>query len=141
MGVWVVRFEREFEKEFERLGEDVQDELLAHAEVIEQRGPSLGRPTVDTLRDSAYSNMKEMRFGTAEGVWRVAFAFDPDSRAVLLIAGNKIGLWGRDEEDFYARLIKVADTRFKAYLNRVEAAKKAEIQSKARSANRSGRNK
>jgi hypothetical protein len=121
---WEVRFEREFEKDLKKLDEEVRLELLAHAEVLEHRGPGLGRPLVDTLEGSAYANMKELRFNTAQGVWRVAFAFDPDSRAVLLVAGDKFGLWGRDEEAFYRRLIDVADSRFKAYLLRVEAAKK-----------------
>ena len=62
--------------------------------------------------------MKELRFSVADGVWRVAFAFDPGSRAVLLAAANKIDLWGRDERIFYARLIELADRRFKAYLVR-----------------------
>ncbi len=97
MANWGVRFERAFEKDMKGFGADVRFELLSHARVLERRGPSLGRPLVDTLRGSAYANMKELRFNTAEGVWRVAFAFDPDSQAVLLVAGNKVGLWGRDE--------------------------------------------
>jgi hypothetical protein len=120
----VVRFERTFTKEFGRLDEDTQVELISHAEVLERVGPGLGRQLVDTLRGSAYANMKELRFNTAGGVWRVAFAFDPDGRAVLLVAGNKINLWGDDEADFYERLIFVADSRFKAYLKRVDASKK-----------------
>jgi hypothetical protein len=44
---------------------------------------------VDTLKDSHHANMKELRFDAADGVWRVAFAFDPEWRAVLLVAGNK----------------------------------------------------
>jgi hypothetical protein len=35
--------------------------------------------------------MKELRFDAADGVWRVAFAFDPKRKAVLLVAGNKSG--------------------------------------------------
>ena len=115
---WEVRFDREFEKEFARLDEDVQDELISHAGVIEEHGPALGRPIVDTLRDSSYPNMKELRFGPAQGVWRVAFIFDSKSRGVLLVAGNKVGLWGRDEEAFYADLIEVADSRYAAYLRK-----------------------
>jgi len=83
------------------MNEDVQAELLAHATMLEEKGPSLGRPFVDTLKGSAYTNMKELRFSTAEGVWRVAFAFDKQSRAVLLVAGDKINLWGKDENKFY----------------------------------------
>jgi hypothetical protein len=35
--------------------------------------------------------MKEIRFDAAGGVWRVAFAFDPKRRAILLVAGGKSG--------------------------------------------------
>jgi hypothetical protein len=35
--------------------------------------------------------MKELRFAAAGGVWRVAFAFDPKRKAILLVAGDKSG--------------------------------------------------
>jgi hypothetical protein len=38
-----------------------------------------------------HANMKELRFKVAHGVWRVAFAFDPERQAILLVAGNKAG--------------------------------------------------
>ncbi len=123
MAAWEVRFERDFEKDLKTLDDAFRIELLAHAEVLEHRGPGLGRPLVDTLRGSAYPNMKELRFNAGQGVWRVAFAFDPHSKAVLLVAGDKFALWGRDEEAFYKRLIGVADVRFRKYLRRVEAAR------------------
>ena len=34
---------------------------------------------------------KELRFDCDDGKWRVAFAFDPQRTAVLLVAGNKVG--------------------------------------------------
>jgi hypothetical protein len=74
---WEVRFEREFDKDFTKLDQTVQLQMLACLEVLERRGPGLGRPLVDTLTDSAYSNMKELRFSMVDGEWRVAFAFDP----------------------------------------------------------------
>jgi len=122
---WKVRFAREFDREFGALDEAVQIELVSHAEVLEQLGPNLGRPIVDTLRGSLYSNMKELRFNADGGVWRVAFAFDPDSNGILLVAGNKADLWGRNEKDFYKRLIGTADERFGAYVDRVGSAKRA----------------
>ena len=139
VGAWRVRFAREFDKEFGTLAEAVQIELLAHAEVLERLGPALGRPTVDTLRASAYPNMKELRFNADGGVWRVAFAFDPDSNGILLVAGNKAGLWGRDEEGFYERLIGTADRRFSAYTKRVEAAKAKAAAEKAKQAAAGGK--
>jgi hypothetical protein len=73
---WEVLFHGEFEAEFDALREDVQDELLAHAGLLRQFGPRLGRPRVDTRKGSRYSNLKELRFDAAGGVWRVAFTFD-----------------------------------------------------------------
>ncbi len=117
---WEVRFERAFTKEFPLLSDDVRSEVFALADMLESFGPDLGRPYVDRLKGSAYANMKELRFEADGGVWRVAFAFDKQSRAVLLVAGSKAGLWDRDEVRFYADLIFRADTRFKAYLERVK---------------------
>lgn len=48
--------------EFEALVDELQDELLAHAKLLAEFGPNLGRPTVDTLKGSQHSNMKELRF-------------------------------------------------------------------------------
>lgn len=81
-----VTFHPEFELEFDELDADAQDELLAQASLLEAFGPRLGRPRVDTLNGSAYANMKEMRFDAADGVRRVAFAFDPEQQAIPLVA-------------------------------------------------------
>ena len=110
---WEVLFQAEFEAEFDELSQAVQDELLAHAQLLEKFGPSLGRPNADTLKGSRYDNMKELRFKADDGVWRVAFAFDPKRRAVLLVAGDKSG---GSEDKFYKRLIKKADSRFESHL-------------------------
>ena len=78
--MWAVAFADAFDPEFEALAEEVQDELLAQLEVIRQFGPQAKRPRVDTLKGSAYANMKELRFAAADGEWRVAFAFDPQQK-------------------------------------------------------------
>ena len=110
---WQVVFHHEFEPEFAALVEGVQDELLAHALLLRDYGPGLGRPTVDTLKGSKHANMKEMRFRQGKEVWRVAFAFDPSRQAVLLVAGDKSGA---DQRFFYKRLIDKADTRLAHHL-------------------------
>ena len=74
---WTVVLADGFEEDFSRFDEAVQDELLARARLLEEYGPQLGRPFVDTLAGSRHANMKELRFDAAGGVWRVAFAFDP----------------------------------------------------------------
>jgi hypothetical protein len=81
--------------------------------VLQAFGSELGRPNVDTLNGSRHSNMKELRFNAADGVWRVAFAFDPRRYAILLVAGDKSG---GSEKRFYQQLIKIADDRFDAHL-------------------------
>ena len=79
---WVVRFDAVFDPEFDELSATVQDELLAHARLLEEFGPILGRPWADTLNGSRHANMKELRFDASDGVWRVAFAFDPKRQAI-----------------------------------------------------------
>ena len=95
--------------------------MLAHAKLLEQFGPQLGRPRVDTLKDSRHANMKEMRFDAANGVWRVAFAFDPRRQAILLVAGDKSG---GSEKRFYRNLITKADGRFDGHLGRLRKERK-----------------
>lgn len=114
---WDVEFDPAFDPEFEALPAEVQDELLAHAKLLETFGPTLGRPRVDTLNGSRHANMKELRFDAANGVWRAAFAFDPRRRAIVLVAGDKSGV---GERRFYKALIRKADERFDAHLDRLK---------------------
>lgn len=114
---WEVLLHEAFEPEFDELAEAVQDELLAHARLLEEFGPTLGRPHADTLNGSSHDNMKELRFKADDGVWRVAFAFDPKRKAILLVAGDKSG---GSEERFYKRLIKKADGRFDSHLKQLK---------------------
>lgn len=60
--------------------------------------------------------MKELRCRAADGVWRIAFAFDPEREAVLLVAGDKAGV---NERRFYKSLIARADERFDRHLARL----------------------
>jgi len=113
---WTVQFDDEFEAEFDALPEAVQIEMLARVKVLEQFGPTLGRPTVDTLNESSFNNMKELRFNADRGVWRVAFIFDPTRAAILLVAGDKAG---GDQRRFYKRLIRIADERYVNHLSRI----------------------
>jgi len=113
---WVVQIGDEFVPEFDTLHEDVQTEILALSLLLQRFGPHLGRPRVDTLKGSRHSHLKELRFSAAGGEWRVAFAFDPRRRAILLVAGDKSG---GSEKRFYRELIRKADDRFDAHLGRL----------------------
>jgi hypothetical protein len=65
--------------------------------------------------------MKELRLHAADGIWRVAFAFDPQRKAVLLVAGDKSG---QSQKRFYRGLIKKADDRYDAHLSRLRKERK-----------------
>jgi len=71
---WTVILDEAFAAEFVAFPRDVQTALLAKARLLEHYGPQLGRPHVDTLKDSKHANMKELRFDAADGAWRAAFA-------------------------------------------------------------------
>lgn len=92
---WQVEFADEFHAEFFDLPSSVRQGIATTATLLHRPGPNLGRPLVDTLHGSHHRNMKEMRLTTSEGPWRVAFAFDPTRRAIVLVAGNKSGIPSR----------------------------------------------
>ena len=122
---WEVILHGEFDPEFDALPDDVQDELLAHAKLLQQFGPQLGRPRADTLNGSRHRNMKELRFDAADGVWRAAFAFDPNRRAIILACGDKSG---GSEKRFYRQLIEKADIRLDAHLAGIRREKERQRQ-------------
>lgn len=91
----------------------VQEAIAARVLLLEKFGPNLGRPYADTLSGSKFKNMKELRCSVNNGEWRVAFAFDTERNAILLVAGNKLGV---NQKRFYKRLIGKADERFEQHL-------------------------
>jgi len=109
---WTVLLHPDFEAEFREMPEAIQDELLARLGLLRQFGPTLGRPNVDTLDGSSFPNMKELRF-RLDGLWRFAFAFDPQRQTIVLVGGNKEGA---RQKAFYKELIRVADERFAAHV-------------------------
>jgi hypothetical protein len=110
---WAVAFHEAFAAEFLELKPEVRRELAARIVLLKHFGPNLRRPYADTLSGSKHANMKELRFDAADGVWRVAYAFDPSRQAILLMAGDKSG---QSSARFYRRLIATADRRFDDHL-------------------------
>jgi hypothetical protein len=118
---WIVEFHDDFEPEFLAFEQPVQDALLAVAKLLTDYGPQLGRPYADTRNGSEYADMKELRFEASDGEWRAAFAFDPERRAILLVAGDKSG---GSQKRFYKQLIAKADGRLSTHLKSLKAARK-----------------
>ena len=89
------------------------EQVVAAIELLEDRGPQLGRPIVDTVSASRHKNMKELRPGSSgRPELRVLFAFDPDRSAIMLLAGDKAGDWKR----WYKKYIPLADDLFDDHL-------------------------
>lgn len=108
-----VQFHPDFVPEWKQLEMGLKElvgEVLDH---LEDDGPFLGRPEVDTLSGSVYANMKEIRAKFGKQVWRFAFAFDPAQSAIILCGGEKQGM---NKALFYKQLINRADARFAAWL-------------------------
>ena len=82
-------------------------------ELLAERGPALGRPAAEPITGSKLHNLKELRPGSAGRTEiRILFIFDPQRRAVLLVAGDKAGNWTR----WYRDAIKLAEDRYARYL-------------------------
>lgn len=118
---WTVLFHEDFLPELHELPSAVRVEMIAQVEWVRQFGPTAKRPRVDTLKGSSFANMKELRFDAADGVWRVAFAFDPVRNAILLVAGDKAGV---SQKKFYRDLIEKADRRFESHLQKLKEVRK-----------------
>src|SRR3954453_17097914 len=83
------------------LSADDYDSIMARIELLEEHGPGLGRPVVDSVRASRHANMKELRAGSM----RALFAFDPLRQAIVLVGGDKRDDW----TGWYERNIPLAD--------------------------------
>ena len=111
--MWDVEFTDQFEAWWDTLGAEDQQGIDAAVSVLEQRGPALGRPLVDTVEGSRHANMKELRVGTI----RILFAFDPRRAAILLVGGDKRERW----QEFYEQMIPLADDLFDEHLRELES--------------------
>lgn len=111
--MWTVMTTELFEHWLWQQDAATRNKMLATLSLLQKSGPVLGRPLVDSIKGSAFINMKELRVQVGGVPWRAFFAFDPLRRAVILNAGCKQG----DEKRFYSRMIRVADEQFQRHLN------------------------
>jgi hypothetical protein len=109
---WAVDTTEEYDAWFLEQGEDGQTSIQMKVEILKEYGPHLPRPHADTLKGSKLKNLKELRTQTTDHVFRVAFLFDEERKAVLLIGGDKKG---KNKERFYKNLIKQAEKIYQQY--------------------------
>jgi hypothetical protein len=106
---WEVVGTDEFERWYLSLSDPDRARVADRVDLLEQQGPTLGRPVVDSIKTSRHHNMKELRTGAI----RVLFVFDPLSSAVLLLGGNKRDNWTH----WYELAIPLADGLYDTYLD------------------------
>ena len=105
------------------LDEKSYELIVAALEVLAEQGPSLGRPLADSIVGSTYRNMKELRTGSSgRSEVRILFAFDPERKAILLVAGDKAGNW----QKWYRTNIPLADERYRQHLDRLKGERNAQ---------------
>ena len=109
---WDVRVLEEVESWLLALDDDTYDQVAAAIDKLAQDGPTLGRPLVDRIASAATHNLKELRPGSAGATEvRILFVFDPQRRAVLLVAGDKAGSWNA----WYDKAIPIAERRYEEW--------------------------
>jgi hypothetical protein len=111
---WEVETTDEYDTWFLEQADDGQASIQIKVESLKVYGPHLPRPYADTLKGSKISNLKELRTQTTDHVFRIAFLFDEERKAILLIGGDKKG---KNEKRFYKNLIKQAEKIYQKYLN------------------------
>jgi hypothetical protein len=92
--------------------------ILAHLDLLEERGPLLGRPYADTLKGSKITNLKELRVQHKTEPIRILFAFDPKQQAVIILGGSK-----QADKRWYDTNIPIAE---KLYFDHLEQQRKAD---------------
>jgi hypothetical protein len=105
-----VEYADQFEQWWDKLSMEEQAAIDVTVEVLQERGPVLGRPLVDTVKGSRYGNMKELR--PRGGFIRILFAFDPRRTAILLVGRDKRDRWS----SWYEEMIPLADRLFDEHL-------------------------
>ncbi|GAB2914809.1 type II toxin-antitoxin system RelE/ParE family toxin [Streptomyces mayteni] len=83
---------------------------------LQEEGPALGRPLVDTIKGSSLPNLKELRPGSAgASEVRLLFVFDPIRQAVILVGGDKAGTWS----GWYREAVATAEEAYAHHLKRI----------------------
>jgi len=112
---WTVEVSDEFAEWYRKLTDDEHESVNFSVDLLEELGPSLGRPHVDTVRGSRHANMKELRVQHQGRPYRILFAFDPRRAAYLILGGDKTG-----DPNWYNKFVPIADDFFDRHLRRLE---------------------
>lgn len=110
--MWKVEFRDCFHTWLTAQSEDCQTKVASSLRLLQEFGPQLGRPYVDSVKGSSFANMKELQIQEKGCPVRAFFAFDPERKAIILCAGDK-----SNDKTFYLRLIRIADEEYREHLS------------------------
>jgi hypothetical protein len=111
---WNIEATDEFQSWFASLSSSERVSIARKVDLLEEVGPLLGRPDVDTIKGSRFSNMKELRIQHRGKPYRVLFAFDPRQTGILLIGGRK------GPKNWYQTHVALADEIYSNYLQELK---------------------
>ena len=109
-GSWEIVIHPTVSKWLDSLARSEYQKVVIALKVLQEQGPFLGRPFVDQVKNSRFNNMKELRPRGKN--LRLLFAFDPNRKAIILVAGDKTNNWIK----WYEQNIPIADQRFSEHL-------------------------
>jgi hypothetical protein len=112
---WEVEYSDEFEIWWNSLDEGEQDSVARLVRLLQERGPTLPYPSSSGIKGSKYNHMRELRIQHQGRPYRVLYAFDPRSVAVLLTGGDKTG-----NDRWYEEHVPEADHVYKTHLDALE---------------------
>jgi|SRR5580658_4088181 hypothetical protein len=111
---WEVEVSDEFIGWYESLSQREGISVDTAVDMLEEYGPALGRPHVDTLRGSKFPNLKELRVQHMGRPLRILFAFDPRRNAYLILGGDKTG-----DRGWYIDAIRRAEAIYAQHLREI----------------------
>lgn len=108
-----VEVTNEFAEWYQSLDGDERAAIEVRVDLLAEEGPNLKRPVVGEIVGSKIDpQMKELRASVGKSTLRVLFVFDPRRTAILLLGGNKTGLW----KGWYGSAIPEAEDLYDVYL-------------------------
>ena len=111
---WEIEVSDEFKDWYEVLNEHEWESVNSAVSKLEHYGPALGRPYADTLSESKYPNLKELRVQHRGRPYRILYIFDPRRNAYLILGGDKTG-----NSNWYVVSIRRAEAIYAQYLEEI----------------------
>ena len=111
--VWEIELTDEATEWLLSLDQTDRAAIIGAIDLLEQYGPTLGRPAVDSIKVTRHHNMKELR--SVRGNLRALFCFDSRRTAIVLLGGDKTDDWS----GWYERNVPLADDLYDEYLDEI----------------------